>query len=136
VPGSRPGRPTKGNWLLVLVDPNGRDSDDLERKFSGIEESSSTRNPARFIHLYKECRVRRLADQKSDPLHELKGANLANSFSNAFSNAGGYARSSMNAGGIKLQYFMRLRTRADIGELKTTAWHARGQEFESPYLHR
>lgn len=36
------------NWPLVLVDPNGRDGDDLDRKFIGIEDSSSTRNPARF----------------------------------------------------------------------------------------
>jgi len=30
------------NWLFVLVDPNGRNNDDLERKLSWPEESSST----------------------------------------------------------------------------------------------
>jgi hypothetical protein len=33
------------------VDPNGRDIFDLERQLSGLEESSSTLNPARFTLL-------------------------------------------------------------------------------------
>jgi hypothetical protein len=34
--------------MFVLVDPHGRNSDDLERKLSRMEEYSSTQNPSRF----------------------------------------------------------------------------------------
>jgi hypothetical protein len=57
------------------------------------------------------------------------------SFSNAFSNAGDYVRSRLNTGELKAQHFNRLRPPTNVSELKTTAWHSRGQEFESPYLH-
>jgi len=57
-------------------------------------------------------------------------------FSNAFSNAGDYVRSRLNAGKLKPQYSNQTRSPANVSELKTTAWHARGQGFESPYLHQ
>jgi hypothetical protein len=87
------------------------------------------------MHPISECRVRILPDQKSDPLHVFKGVNLTKSFSNAFSNADGYVRSRLNVSEVKRKYSMRLRTRANVSELERTAWHARGQEFESSYLH-
>jgi hypothetical protein len=57
------------------------------------------------------------------------------SFSNAFSNAGGYERSTPNIGELKAQHSNRLRSPVNVSELNKTAWHARGQGFESPYLH-
>jgi hypothetical protein len=87
----------------VLEDLNDRGNDDLERIFISFEESSSTQNPALFIHLHKECRVRRQADQKSDPLQVLKGVNSTKSFSNVFSNADDYVRSRPVAGELKAQ---------------------------------
>ena len=54
----------------------------------------------------------------------------------AFSNADGYVRSRPNVGELQPQYCNHLRSPANVSELKTTAWHARGQGFESPYLHR
>jgi hypothetical protein len=66
-----------------------------------------------------------LLRQYPDPFHTLQGQ----SFSNAFSNADDYVRSRSDAGELKAQYSNRLRSLASVGELKTTAWRARGQEF-------
>ena len=55
-------------------------------------------------------------------------------FSNAFSSADDYVRSRLNASELKAQYSNRLRSPANVGELKTAACHARGPGFESPYL--
>jgi hypothetical protein len=55
------------------------------------------------------------------------------SFSNAFSNAGGYVRPPLNAGELKPQYSNHIRPPANVSELKTTAWHARSPGFESLY---
>ena len=101
----------------MLLKPNGRDRDDLNRKFSGMEETSSGQNLTRFMHPYKERRVRRLADKKSDPLHVFQGVNLTKSFSNAV----GYVRSRPNVSEVKRLYAMRLRTRANVIELERTA---------------
>ncbi len=101
----------------MLLKPNGRDGGDLNRKFSGMEETSSVQNLTRFVHPYEECRVRRLANKKSHPLHFFQGANLTKSFSNAV----GYVRLRPNVSEVKRRYAMRLRTRANVIELEVTA---------------
>jgi len=58
------------------------------------------------------------------------------SFSNAFSNADEYVRSRPNAGEPKPQYSNQIRSPVNVSELKTTAWHARGQRFEFPHVHK
>jgi ppGpp synthetase/RelA/SpoT-type nucleotidyltranferase len=42
-----------------------------------------------------------MAHQKADPLHDIKGVRLTNSFSNAFSNADDYVQSRTDIGEIK-----------------------------------
>jgi len=66
-----------------------------------------------------------------DPLHSMQ----VQFFSNAFSNAGDYVRSRPNVCEMKERYSNRLRSRASVSELEKGRWHARGQGFESPYLH-
>jgi hypothetical protein len=45
-------------------------------------------------------------------------------------------RSRPNAGEPKPQYSNQIRSPVNVSELKTTAWHARGQRFEFPHVHK
>jgi hypothetical protein len=72
-------------------------------------------NPSGQFFLQRPAQV--LVLQKPDPLHSVQ----AQFFSNAFSNAGDYVRSRPNDRELKAQYLRRLRSRADISELKRTA---------------
>jgi hypothetical protein len=97
-------------------------------------------NPASSSH--ESCSVTRLGLSYTPQLElGTEGSELLSflaniSFSNAFSNADGYVRSRLNAGELKPHYRNQIRSPTIAGELKTTAWHARGQGFESPYLHQ
>lgn len=66
-----------------------------------------------------------------DPLHEVQ----SRFFSNAFSNVDDYVRSRLNISEIEAQCSNRPQSPANMSELVSRRWHARGQGFESPYLH-
>jgi hypothetical protein len=53
------------------------------------------------------------------------------SFSNAFSNADGYVRSTSNIGELKPQYSNQIRSPTNVSEPEKAAWHARGQSYSA-----
>jgi hypothetical protein len=113
-------------------------SETLGTAYAPLDDGQAFRrvtvNPSGDWSLERTASRERRQTNRGNPRGPLNEVSLIKSFSNAFSNADGYVRSRPNVSEVKGQYSNRQGSPVNVSELKKTAWHARGQEFESPYL--